>query len=226
MIGRQPLLPLSDDLEKMVKGVMSSVRKRTLLGPERLKNAARCVIDVNERNITGDIVECGTYLGGALAVMAKMHEKTVTDKVRTIWGFDTFAGIPLPSKKDGERASPRGHSNDLVATLEDCKKTLDLAGVDKKNVVLVKGLFQETLITTKEQISGIAVLRLDGDWYDSTMVCLEQLYDKVVVGGWIIIDDYGHWEGCKKAVDEFLASRELTPVMIATDYTERCWIKT
>jgi len=78
----------------------------------------------------------------------------------------------------------------------------------------------------ENEIKEIAVLRLDGDWYDSTMVCLEKLYDKVVVGGVILIDDYGHWVGAKRATDEFRAKRNIVSPLLQTDYTEHYWIKT
>jgi hypothetical protein len=80
-----------------------------------------------------------------------------------------------------------------------------------------QGWFQETLPVAKHEIGPIAVLRLDGDWYDSTKVCLENLYDLVTVGGFVLIDDYGYWEGCRRAVDEFLASRKLEVALNAVD---------
>jgi hypothetical protein len=197
--------------------------KRSMLGPERFRNAGWSVKDVIDRGIPGAIVECGTYRCGALAFMARVVKES--GKARGVWGFDTFTGIPAPGEHDGAKSAGRGFSGDLLATLDDARATLGLAKVNPDSVNLVQGLFQDTLHATRDKIGPIAVLRLDGDWYESTKVCLDQLYDQVQPGGWIIIDDYGHWEGCRIAVDEFLAARGLKPELKATDYTERCWVK-
>lgn len=197
--------------------------KRTLLGRERLRNAGYTVLDVARRGVKGQIVECGTYRGGALAFMSLVN-KAVESK-RFLWGFDTFKGLPPPSNLDGPGSIGRGFTGDLLATEEDCRQTFGLIGLDMSDVRLVPGLFQDTLKNVKSEIGEISVLRLDGDWYDSTMCCLQELYDQVTVGGWVIIDDYGHWEGCKKAVDEFLKMRNISPTFKQTDYTEVCWIK-
>jgi predicted O-methyltransferase YrrM len=95
------------------------------------------------------------------------------------------------------------------------------------NVILVKGFFQDTLQIQEniDNIGEIAVLRLDGDWYDSTKICLEKLYDKVIDGGVIIIDDYGHFIGAKRATDEFREKYNIRSPLIKTDYTEYYWIK-
>ena len=87
------------------------------------------------------------------------------------------------------------------------------------NVIIVKGWFQDTLILNQIRIGPIALLRIDGDWYESTKVCLECLFDNVANGGYVIIDDYGFFPGCRKAVDEFLASRGLKVQFIPVDYS-------
>ena len=215
------MCPSIDDSVK-IYDLYSSLRSKglTCLGPERFVGAAVKVLDVITNNVEGSIVECGTYKGGCLAIMAKFAYPE-----RKVWGFDTFDGIPRPSEKDGSCASARGHKGDLAATVEDVYDSLDTVSSPKDHVTLVKGLFQDTIKEKKSEIGKIAVLRLDGDWYDSTKVCLDEFYDQVSDGGWIIIDDYGHWPGCKLAVDEFIASRGLNVELIVTDYTERCWIK-
>ena len=199
-------------------------KKRTLLGRERLRNAGYSVLDVARRDVKGQIVECGTYRGGALAFMSLINRAVESE--RTLWGFDTFNGLPSPSSLDGPKVAKRGFAGDLLATEKDCRQTFSQIGLDMSGVRLVPGLFQDTLKTVKSEIGEISVLRLDGDWYESTMCCLQELYDQVTVGGWVIIDDYGHFEGCKKAVDEFLNVRDITPSFKKTDYTEVCWIKT
>ena len=204
-----------DELYKLLRE-----HNMTCLNRERFVSAAQKVCDVIEKNIEGSIVECGTYRCGCLAIMAKCafpHKR--------IWGFDTFEGLPLPSSKDGRMAVGRGGSTDLCSPIENAFDAYRLINASSDHTVLVKGLFQETLSRNKTYLGKIAVLRLDGDWYESTKVCLEELYDQVTVGGWIIIDDYGHWPGCKLAVDEFIARRNLHVNLIASDGSERCWIK-
>ena len=90
-------------------------------------------------------------------------------------------------------------------------------GIDRRQVVIHKGWFQETIPVAAPSIGPLAVLRIDGDWYESTRVCLAGLYDNVVDGGFVIIDDYGTFVGCAKAVDEFLHDRGLTVELVAID---------
>ena len=85
------------------------------------------------------------------------------------------------------------------------------------NYRIIKGWFQDTLPQNIDKIGNIAILRLDGDWYESTKVCLEYLYDNVVEGGYILVDDYNFWPGCKKAVDEFFDNRKIFPNIIKVD---------
>jgi hypothetical protein len=104
--------------------------------------------------------------------------------------------------------------------VQDLFRRLDLLD----NVELVPGRFEDTLPISRVQ--AIAVLHVDGDWYESVRVCLESLYDRVVAGGIVQIDDYGHWEGARRAVDEFFAKRGLSPVLSRIDYTGRQFTKT
>jgi hypothetical protein len=118
--------------------------------------------------------------------------------------------------------------DNLSGGVENVYKTFQASKLDMTNVHLVKGLFQDTLAQQGiiDTIGPIAVLRLDGDWYMSLKICLEALYDKVIDGGAIIIDDYGHFIGAKRAVDEFRQKRNIISPLIQTDYTEYYWIKT
>jgi O-methyltransferase len=143
----------------------------------------------------------------------------------SLWRIGIHGICCKPTIEDGRAANTRGKKGDLLATLNESLESFDIVGVDRTQVTLIKGLFQNTLASSIDLVKPIAVLRLDGDWYESTKVCLETLYAHVIIGGRIIIDDYGHWEGCRKAVDEFLSANALKPKLISTDYTERWWIK-
>ena len=199
----------------------------TMVSKERLTNLYnQCE---KFRNSTYSFVECGVAKGGCLAVMT-----SIAGTKNKIYGFDSFEGMPDITTEDlGEynKSNPRtgfGKVGDnLSGGIENVYKTFESLKIDMKNVSLIKGFFKDTLNVTKniEHIGEIGVLRLDGDWYDSTAVCLEKLYDKVVIGGIIIIDDYGHWVGARRATDEFRAKHNIISPLLQTDYTEHYWIK-
>lgn len=194
----------------------------TMVSLERFKNISTIIETVIKEKINGDLVECGTWKGGTLAFMMKiLDEYEIYDK--KVYGFDSFEGLPNPNLHlDGKESSKWGGS--LKASVEDCLMAIEKIEVSKNiKYEFIKGFFKDTL--AKSSLKNISVLRLDGDWYESTMDCLNHLYDKVENGGFIIIDDYGHWQGCKKAVDDFRISHNITNKLIQTDYTEFWWRK-
>jgi O-methyltransferase len=171
-------------------------------------------------------VECGVAKGGALALM-----KFVANNNKVI-GFDSFEGMPPITEKDISDYNKSciftgfGKVGDnLSGGIDSVYNSFDVLNISMDNVVLVKGYFEKTVGKNKKICDKIAVLRLDGDWYESTKVCLDQLYEQVVEGGCIIIDDYGHWNGCKLATDEFREKHNINSPLIHTDYTEVYWIK-
>ena len=163
--------------------------------------------------LDGAIVECGVAAGSNFAQMIKASMDSGIN--RQYWGFDSFRGIPFGIEDidkeqpgigkingmDGRLQSTGITMHDKPGVIENLKKW----GVWNENVYLVEGWFQDTL-TKDHDLKSISVLRLDGDLYESTKVCLDNLYDKVQKGGLIIIDDY-ELAGCKKAVDDFLKSK-------------------
>ncbi len=187
----------------------------TMVSYERLKNAYELAEDIEKRRVAGAFVECGVWKGGTIGLMAYVAEKAGSG--RDIWLFDSFEGLPEPTSADGQKAAEYSSSRQsgtlasigkCVGPLEDVQRLFSsVLRLPDKNVHIEKGWFQDTLAHAKERIGKIAILRLDADWYESTKCVLENLFDAVVPGGYVIIDDYGHWEGCKKAVDEFLLQR-------------------
>ncbi len=170
---------------------------------------------VVKQMLKGAFVECGVARGGSSALMALVARDE--KKNRGTWLFDSFEGLPKQSELDGEQKPVRHKdktANDLAEgyCLGSYRDVSDLLfkrlGLDYYRVFMVKGWFQDTLPQSREIIGDIAVLRLDGDWYESTKCCLENLYDKVVFGGYVIIDDYT-LKGCRLAVDEFRAKKGL-----------------
>lgn len=192
------------------------VRPYTMVPSSGLNNAYELSKDVEKKGLKGSFVECGVYNGGCIALMAYIAKKAKSN--RKIWLFDSFEGLPEPSKKDGGKAKKFASNKDSgklksigknVGSINKAKEILRKLNIDDKNVIIRKGWFQHTIPLTKNEIGPIAILRLDGDWYESTKICLENLYDLVISGGYIIIDDYDAWEGCKKAVDEFFDKRSI-----------------
>lgn len=157
-------------------------------------------------DVAGDVAECGVWRGGMIAAMAE-----ILGSSRKYWLFDSFEGLPPAREIDGEAAihwqnNPAGehYHDNCRAEQQFAHEAMQMSGV--KSYQLIKGWFNETL--PGSQVQKIAILRLDADWYDSTMCVFENLYDKVSDGGLILIDDYYFWDGCSRAVHDFLASKK------------------
>jgi hypothetical protein len=171
--------------------------------------------------IEGCFVECGAYRGGCGAVMAQVVRKFKSK--RKIWLFDSFKGNPEPTQNDGYRAiADAGNRssgelecvNICMATPKEVVRLFYSLKLFSDNIIIKEGWFQDSLPKFKNEIGKIAILRLDCDWYESTKCCLENLFQNVTPGGFVIIDDYGFWEGCKKATDEFLVKANISPARL------------
>jgi len=200
---------------KSSNDIINVIRSFTMTSNERIENLLNLVKDVDSKNVEGSLVECGVWKCGMLGLMSLASASN-----RKVFGFDSFEGLPEPKEEDGMNAN--GWGGTLRVSLEEASENLKTMGA---NVTLIKGFFDETISEQKHQLGKIAILRLDGDWYDSTTTCLNELYDLVSPGGYIIIDDYGHWEGCQKATDDFRSKRGITSPLNQTDYTEMWWQK-
>lgn len=193
--------------------LVQSVMPYSLVGSSGLEATYDAATIVVTEAIPGDFVECGVAQGGCSALMA-MVAKTDPNS-RRMWLFDSFQGIPDPTAEDfdEEKAVTGEHIRPLVrgsclGTKSKVESVLfSRFELSRDSVCLVEGWFQDTLPVYRDRIGPIAVLRLDGDWYESTLCCLHNLYDHVSPGGYIIVDDYGSCFGCKKAVHEFLDSQ-------------------
>jgi predicted O-methyltransferase YrrM len=197
-----------------------AIRAYSMAGPARLRALYRAVEDVVTRDVAGDVVECGTARGGSAALLAMALARL--DPARTLWAFDTFEGIPPATEADPDFEVARLYTGEFRGELEEVRGLFQRLSITSP-VRFVKGLFQETVPTS--EVGAIAVLHLDGDWYESVKICLDHLYDRVSRGGIVQIDDYGHWEGARKAVDEFLSTRQIEVTLQWIDYTGRQWVK-
>jgi O-methyltransferase len=233
------------ELEEGAEEAINKISSYTMLSPQRLIALYQKVAFCEVHMVSGSFVECGVWKGGSVGLMALANMK-YGKKRRHIHLFDSFQEICAPDYSvDGEKAIletkkwTQGCSNGKLVpltgiydvmggpgTLEGNKDLLECnIGYDSGYLHYHKGWFQDTLPNDADKIGDIAILRLDGDWYASTKVCLEYLYDKVVSGGFIIIDDYWAYDGCKKAVDEFIQSRGIKAFLIDVDLVCVYWIK-
>lgn len=178
------------------------------MAPKRYFWRNLLIVDAR-RHVSGCVVECGVWRGGMSAAMAQ-----VLGPGRDYFLFDSFEGLPAPTAEDGETAkewqqdteSPTYYDN-CRAPIEFAERAMQLSGVPRYK--LVKGWFDKT-VPGFIPPCPIAVLRLDGDWYDSTLVVLESLFKYLARDGIVIIDDYYAWDGCSRAVHDFLSRHKLT----------------
>ena len=199
-------IPPRDWFDPAKRALFRAVRPYTMAGYRRLSHIHHLCRRAVEGGPAGAFVECGAWKGGAAGVMAAVARDE--GRGRRTWVFDSFEGLPEPGPADGPDA-PRWTGR-CAARIEEAERLFfDTLRLDRALVLLRKGWFRDTLPAARAEIGPIAVLRLDGDWYESTRTCLENLYDGVAAGGFVILDDYGYWQGFRRAVDEFAAARRL-----------------
>ena len=187
---------------------------------------------VEDNKIAGDIVECGVWRGGNIIVSA-LALIELGNKTRDLYLYDTFTGMTPPTEMDKDysgadaedllRRNPKGTKIWCEASLEDVQENMRSTRYPAEKVHFVKGPVEETI--PGRLPNSIAILRLDTDWYESTKHELVHLYPLLVQGGILIIDDYGHWQGAQKAVDEYFADYGIKPLLSRIDYTCRMMIK-
>jgi len=213
--------------------LISSLRQYTMTSAQRLWSLLNAVRYITENEISGDLVECGVWRGGSVMAMAsQLLRQGVSD--RQIWLYDTFAGMTEPTTEDVEAGTgvtaqsmlattEIGDGNNVwcVASREDVAHNVATTGYPPAQFHFVQGDVVQTL--TQQVPDSIALLRLDTDWYESTRAGLEVLYPRLVPGGVCILDDYGHWQGARKAVDDYFGDQR--PYMHPIDYSGRVFIK-
>jgi len=217
---------------KEEKEIIKLSDKYSMTGSIRMWALLQAVKKVIKNKIEGDIVECGVWKGGNLILCQKyLNLQNVSIKIH---GFDNFEGMVKPKEIDADyRNVPASEMHSLFkkdknknswayCSLEDVNKNINET-VPKHNIKLIKGIVEKTLLEPKNLPEKISILRLDTDFYESTKIELEILYPKLVSGGFLIIDDYGHFKGCRKAVDEYF--KDDLPYLHYVDYSCRVIIK-
>jgi hypothetical protein len=213
---------LSSELKR--EGRIWPSRAITMVGLKRLDNIQWCMEDVLARGVPGDFIEAGAWRGGAPILMrAVLKVNHVTD--RTVWVADSFEGLPKPNGKDFPADSGSDlHENDILAVTQvTVEQNFRRFGLLDDRVRFVKGWFKDSL--SRAPIDRLAVLRLDGDLYESTMESLDSLYPRLSSGGYCIIDDYYSLAACGKAVDDYRERSGIKEEIVRIDRYGAYWKK-
>lgn len=195
----------------------------TMIGMKRMANVRACVESVIADGVPGDLIETGAWRGGSTIYMRailKAHGETG----RTVWVADSFEGLPAYDGRYEADAGDQHHTRDeLAISVDDVRDNFRRYDLLDEQVQFLVGWFSDTLPTAP--IEQLAVLRLDGDMYSSTMDALDALYDKVSVGGYVIVDDYGAVPACAKAIHDFRDARGITDPIEEIDWAGVFWRK-
>jgi hypothetical protein len=210
--------------------IIRAVRPWTMTSPERIYALIQAVRYLSAAAIPGAIVECGVWKGGSMAAIAKTLLKA-QDVSRHLYLFDTFEGMPAPTSQDVDY-SGRSASDVLLedigtrcsdAPFEQVQQVLFGTRYPPEKIHFVRGRVEETV--PAHAPDSIALLRLDTDWYASTRHELIHLFPRLTRGGVLIVDDYGHWKGSRKATDEYFAQNRIPILLNRIDYTGRIALK-
>jgi O-methyltransferase len=222
---RRALVRLAPPGEREVEeGMTWPEDAETMIGWKRLTNIQTCVTDVLRRDVPGDLAEAGVWRGGAVIFMRAILE-AYGDRSRLVWAADSFNGLPRP-----DAVLAPADAGDVLFAFRELAVPLDVVqdnfrryGLLDDRVRFLKGWFRDTLPVAP--ISRLAVLRIDGDLYESTMDALRALYPRLSVGGYVIVDDYGNLPGCRAAVEDYRRDLSITDPIEWVDWTAIFWRK-
>lgn len=234
LVRYRPQPPFPPDFSPREVEIIRSVTPYTLTSAERLFALIQAVRYVLTANIPGSIVECGVWRGGSMMAAAQvLQDYQVSD--RDLYLFDTYEGMVEPTAVDvtlsnklavdafAKRKITTSSSDWCNASFDEVRENMAKTGYATDRIHLVKGKVEDTVPQAAPET--IALLRLDTDWFESTRHELLHLYPRLVSGGVLILDDYGHWQGARKATDEFLAAEQIHLLLNRIDYTGRICIK-
>ncbi|HYC40095.1 MAG TPA: TylF/MycF/NovP-related O-methyltransferase [Chitinophagaceae bacterium] len=225
---------LPNDFEDLHRSIYSKVRSHTMTSPQRLYALIEAVRYIEKYKIPGDIVECGVWKGGSMMAVA---ETLVAQNAlhRSLFLYDTFEGMTPPGELDkdyeGKSAATLLAANQdkeknpvwAYSEIETVRQGMKATGYPEQKVRYVRGKVEDTIPATKPE--AIALLRLDTDWYESTYHELLHLFPLLSAGGVLILDDYGYWQGARKAVDDYFERHPCRIYLGRIDETGRIAIK-
>jgi O-methyltransferase len=230
----QPRLPFHcTGMARRQAEIDRQVRPYTMTSPERVAALCQSIAYLEAQEIKGAVVECGVWKGGSM-MAAAIALLSLDSTHRELYLFDTFAGMPPPGAVDRD-LDGRSAADWLVdpapladfvrarCGIDEVRRAMRQTRYPGEKIVFVPGRVEETLPANAPE--GIALLRLDTDWYESTAHELEHLWPRLAAGGVLIIDDYGHWQGAQRAVDEYFARHRLEEPLHTIDYTGRLIVK-
>ncbi|HEY4208183.1 MAG TPA: TylF/MycF/NovP-related O-methyltransferase [Puia sp.] len=234
LVKRNKLKSLPPDFDPVHTDIYEKVKNHTMTSPERIYSLLEAVRYVETNNIPGSIVECGVWKGGSMMAVAQMLRKMGMES-RDLYLYDTFEGMSEPEDMDqtysGQQASEllnkdADKEKNLIwaySTLDTVKEGMQSTGYPGEKIHYIKGKVEDTIPATIP--SRIALLRLDTDWYESTRHELVHLFPLLSRTGVLILDDYGHWAGAKRAVDEYFAEHRQPLLLNRIDETGRIAVK-
>ncbi len=217
------------EIDEINKKLINSIDEYSLTPLVRRWTLIKSLHYINKDMIEGDIVECGIWRGGNLFLAKKIQDTYYKDIKRSLYGYDTFEGMPEPSTHDGLRVNKvyqefkRRNEPWTKASLEDVISSSKKLFSNTDDLIFVKGKVENTLVEKNNLPEKISLLRLDTDFYESTKIELETFYPLLSKRGVLIIDDYGDFPGCRKAVDEYFLDRNV--LMVGVDKSCRVIIK-
>ena len=191
----------------------------TMVGLNRLDDLQRCVESVVRDDVPGDLIEAGSWRGGASIVMRATLD-SLGDSERTVWVADSFRGFPAQGDSGAEWAA----MDFLAVPLEEVRANFARLGLDH-GVEYLPGFFEETMPRLAEEDRAWSLVRLDGDTYEATWVTLQALYPALSTGGYLVVDDYGAIEDCRRAVDDFRDRHGIDEPLERGDWTSARWRK-
>jgi hypothetical protein len=194
----------------------------TMVGLRRLDNVQHCVTEVLRLGVPGDLIETGVWRGGAVILMRAVL-KAYGETRRIVWAADSFEGLPKPDAEryPADEGDPHWTFPQLAVSVKEVQANFARYGLLDDQVRFLQGWFRDTLPTAP--IERLAVLRLDGDMYESTIVALDSLYPKLSPGGFVIVDDYNCVPQCRMAVDDFRAAHGIVDAIRSIDWTAVYW---
>lgn len=216
--------PVPFDATRRREGRDWPATAETMIGLQRLENVRACVDRVIADDVPGDLMETGVWRGGAAVMMrAVLAARGVHD--RQVWCADSFAGLPPPDEERFPRdTGDRHHTRpQLAVSLPEVRSNFARYGLLDDRVQFLEGWFEDTLPAAP--VERLAVLRLDGDMYGSTITALDALYPRLSRGGYLIVDDYGAIPACRAAVEDFRAREEIDDPIEEVDWTGIFWRK-
>jgi O-methyltransferase len=225
--------PPTETLEPEFERFLARCEPYTMTSRERMYAVYQAARYTVEADVPGDIVECGVWRGGS-SMMAALALMSAGGGDRRLWLYDTFEGMPEPGQRDvdpngrsahgeWERNRRNDHNDWCYSPLDEVRANILSVGITADAFELVQGRVEDTIPARAPE--RIALLRLDTDWYESTRHELVHLFPRLSPGGTLLIDDYGHWEGVRAAVDEYRREQGINLLLNRTDYAGRMAVK-